>query len=236
MTCFPSKGGKVLPSLPFCLFEIHDYGNLCRCGADETEICHFMLQTIIQVFRPTYPPMRSLPIQKGIIQRMKPWPSPRPGSQGQGRGLTRFTVQRKTGKPLTARGVEPLSRPVSTPATPLHHDGFQAVKLRRIGRGGVTLPGGAVAGSFRNGRPYGGSGGMNLCGAGDRGLRNTPMRKGKPTRSSPVERPVLGGIAHRELHIDFEVDFTRAIPARCLKQYDPKESFYLWDRISPEVR
>ena len=50
--------------------------------------------------------------RKGIIQRMKPCPSARPGTQGQGRGISQLAAQRKLGKPLTARGAEPLSKPV----------------------------------------------------------------------------------------------------------------------------
>ena len=51
--------------------------------------------------------------RKGDIQRMKPCPSARPGTQGQGRGITQVAAQRNLGKPLTARGAELLSRLVS---------------------------------------------------------------------------------------------------------------------------
>ena len=72
---------------------------------------------------------RSSPIRQRDIQRMKPCPSARPGTQGQGRGITQVAAQRNLGKPLTARGAEPLSRLVSQWKAP-------PVPARRIrGRG-----------------------------------------------------------------------------------------------------
>lgn len=50
---------------------------------------------------------------KGSFKRMKPCQAASAGTQGQGRGISQLAATRKLGKPLTARGAEPLSRQVS---------------------------------------------------------------------------------------------------------------------------
>ena len=66
---------------------------------------------------------------KGTCKTHETLPSgERAGTQGQGRGITQVAAQRNLGKPLTARGAEPLSKPVSQWKAP--------VPARRIrGRG-----------------------------------------------------------------------------------------------------
>jgi hypothetical protein len=141
------------------------------------------------------PPSGSPPIKQGTCKRMKPWPSPRPGTQGQGRGITQVAAQRNLGKPLTARGAEPLSKPVSQwkAPVPVRRSRGSGAPKDRSGWKGMNREGAERFHGERAADRREEAADMDPPGAGGEGFGETsPVERGAPNNVGAGESPVPG--------------------------------------------